>query len=150
MFNSYLAPAANIPLDHGNHHIWLWPRPSKSPSPSLLHNDYTPSYDFITPLVTSITQLLDRRGGGHFEEPFLGTSALPSAGHILPRASDITATYTIADMGLGGAINTKAVLLHDQKVHIAILSVVAGTLSVITCLVALYWFVLMRRNFRRT
>ncbi|GAB7343212.1 hypothetical protein MBLNU457_1277t1 [Dothideomycetes sp. NU457] len=53
-------------------------------------------------------------------------------------------------MGLGGAINTKAVLLHDQKVKIAILSVVAGTISVLTCLAALYWFILMRRNFRRT
>ena len=146
MFDSLSAPAANIPQDHGNDHFWpsSWPRPSSNRLVSLLHEQHAPSYDFFTPLYTSLTQLLDRQTVGDFNQPVVGT---PTS-HILPRSS--SNTYNPDDMGLGGVINTHAVLLHEQKVHIGIMSVVAGTISVVSCLVALYWFVLMRRNFRRT
>jgi len=53
-------------------------------------------------------------------------------------------------VGLGGQINTTTLLQDEQKTIVHILSLVAATISVVTCIVSLYWFFLMRRNFRRT
>ncbi|PSK46279.1 G protein-coupled receptor GPR1 [Elsinoe australis] len=54
-------------------------------------------------------------------------------------------------MGLGGHdLDTNALLSRHQKETIQYASVIVASVSVATCLVSLYWFMLMRRNFRRT
>ncbi|KAF4551501.1 G protein-coupled glucose receptor-like protein 2 [Elsinoe fawcettii] len=57
----------------------------------------------------------------------------------------------LGNMGLGGHnLDTNALLSQKQKVIIQYASVVVASFSVAACLLSLYWFLLMRRNFRRT
>ncbi|KAF2228079.1 G protein-coupled glucose receptor regulating Gpa2-domain-containing protein [Elsinoe ampelina] len=54
-------------------------------------------------------------------------------------------------MGLGGHnLDTNALLSQQQKIIIQHVSIGVASLSVAACLLSIYWFLLMRRNFRRT
>lgn len=54
-------------------------------------------------------------------------------------------------MGLGSHnLDTSALLTKHEKEAIQIVSLVVACISVISCLVTLYWFAIMARNFRRT
>lgn len=62
--------------------------------------------------------------------------------HIHPRATA---------MGLGGQLQDINHLYSTKgKATIEIVSVTAAAVSVLACLISLYWFLLLQRNFRRT
>jgi len=48
-----------------------------------------------------------------------------------------------------GDVNGSAILAMKQRHHIQQLAIGTSSISIITVLVALYWFFMMRRNFRR-
>jgi len=61
------------------------------------------------------------------------------------------ATASTTSMGLGSHLADPGSILKEQeKLNIQILSAVAATISLVSCLVTIYWFLMMRRNFRRT
>lgn len=54
-------------------------------------------------------------------------------------------------MGLGGHLTDPgAILKLKEKQNIQIMSVVAAAFSLVLCLITMYWFIMMRRTFRRT
>ncbi|KAL1303565.1 hypothetical protein AAFC00_006934 [Neodothiora populina] len=54
-------------------------------------------------------------------------------------------------MGLGGHLrNPSTILTHVQSRSIQIVAVSFAAVSVFACLITLYWFLLMKRNFRRS
>lgn len=53
-------------------------------------------------------------------------------------------------MGLGSQLESASSIVTERhKVNIQILTIVASAISIVTCLATLYWFVMMKRNFRR-
>ena len=61
-----------------------------------------------------------------------------------------TSPATAYKMGLGShGLDPKALLKAHQTQTIRLLSITASTFSIVGCLVTIYWFILMKRNFRR-
>jgi len=88
-----------------------------------------------------------------------GNSDLSGPGHAAllfsqPTPSNLFTRDTLVRagiMGLGGLLESPGTILkQQQKINVQILSAVAASISVLSCLLALYWFLLLHRNFRRT
>ena len=79
-------------------------------------------------------------------------SALRSFADLVPPLfSRATSSQAYNDnMGLGGDLDIAALYSHRQKLAIQYAAIATSAVSVLTCLISLYWFTLMRRNFRRT
>lgn len=62
-----------------------------------------------------------------------------------------TTSQNSGTTGLGGKLEDPDALLQaHERLIIDILALVAASLSIIGCVVVVYWFFMMKRNFRRT
>lgn len=60
--------------------------------------------------------------------------------------------HTPADvkMGLGGHLaNPSGIFAEQQKKTVQVVAIAAASFSIVACLTSVYWFFMMRRNFRR-
>lgn len=61
-----------------------------------------------------------------------------------------TGTSGAVKMGLGGHLaNPSGIFLKEQNRTVQIVAIVAAIFSITACLTTVYWFFMMRRNFRR-
>ena len=55
----------------------------------------------------------------------------------------------VSNLGNASSVNASAILAMEQRHTVQIMSTCASSVSLAAAVVALYWFAMMRRNFRR-
>ncbi|KXT14255.1 hypothetical protein AC579_6702 [Pseudocercospora musae] len=120
------------------------------PEPSDVH--FAPTEMPLLPVVHSIGNM---RGIGqvwHDAMPLSPTSTLsaPSSAHTAAMAElyDVP-LQTRESLGYNPDFNASAILAQTQQYQLQVIASTFSSVSIIAALCALYWFCMMRRNFRR-
>ncbi|KAK5745976.1 G protein-coupled receptor gpr1 [Elasticomyces elasticus] len=114
--------------------------------PSLSQTQYSPLHPWLTiahrPLETATIMASIPTTSHEWPAPLLNLT-FPILSHL--------PNHHAANSGLGSvmSVNASTILAAHQRHQIQILATATSTLSIFASLCAMYWFCLMRRNFRR-